>query len=262
MQDRTRPGAFQATVLTLFPGLFPGPLEEGVTGKALKEGLWALQALDIRRFARDKHRTVDDTPAGGGAGMVMKADVLARAIDFAAGQGAPGPVLCLSPRGQRFDQAMATRLAEGPALTLVCGRYEGIDQRVIDARGLIEVSVGDFVLTGGEIAAMAVLDATIRLRPGVLGNAASAEEESFARGLLEHPHYTRPQAWEGRSIPEVLLSGHHARIADWRRNEAERLTEERRPDLWRAYRDPEGAAEQSDARNTALDGGQEKDDTR
>ena len=143
--------------------------------------------------------------------MVMKADVLARAIDFAAGQGAPGPVLCLSPRGQRFDQTMAARLAEGPALTLVCGRYEGIDQRVIDARGLIEVSVGDFVLTGGEIAAMAVLDATIRLRPGVLGNAASAEEESFARGLLEHPHYTRPQAWEGRSIPEVLLSGHHAR---------------------------------------------------
>ncbi|MEM6489116.1 MAG: tRNA (guanosine(37)-N1)-methyltransferase TrmD [Pseudomonadota bacterium] len=241
MGPRDRPGAFRATVLTLFPELFPGPLGASLMGKALADGLWALDTLDIRRFATDRHRTVDDTPAGGGPGMVMRADVLARAIDVARRHERPGddtalrPILYLSPRGRPFDQAMARHLATAPGLLLICGRYEGVDQRVIDARGLIEVSLGDYVLSGGEIAAMALLDAVLRLRPGVLGNAASTVDESFSTGLLEHPHYTRPQEWEGRVVPEVLTSGHHARIARWRREEAERLTRERRPDLWQAH---------------------------
>ena len=260
MEDRARPGAFRASVLTIFPGMFPGPLGESLTGKALERGLWALEMVDIRRFAADRHRTVDDTPAGGGAGMVMKPDVAAAAIDHATGGRAdPRPRLCLSPRGRRFDQRMAERLAGEPGVIILCGRYEGIDERVIEARGLEEVSLGDFVLTGGEIAAMAMLDATLRLIPGVLGNEASAAEESFSRGLLEHPHYTRPQTWEGREIPEVLLSGHHARIARWRRNEAERLTKERRPDLWRAHAARQGDPELSDAHTTAGEGGHEKD---
>ncbi|MEO0761656.1 MAG: tRNA (guanosine(37)-N1)-methyltransferase TrmD [Pseudomonadota bacterium] len=243
MESRERRGAFRATVLTLFPEMFPGPLGHSLMGKALKEGAWALGTLDIRRFATDRHRTVDDTPAGGGPGMVMKPDVLAAAIDAARREDRredhgqpPRPTLYLSPRGKPFDHAMATTLARAPGLILLCGRYEGVDERVIEARGLSEVSMGDFVLSGGEIAAMALLDAVLRLRPGILGNAASAEEESFSTGLLEHPQFTRPAVWEGRAIPEVLTSGHHALIARWRRAEAERLTRERRPDLWAAHR--------------------------
>ncbi|MEM9784210.1 MAG: tRNA (guanosine(37)-N1)-methyltransferase TrmD, partial [Pseudomonadota bacterium] len=245
LQERARPDAFAATVLTLFPEMFPGSLGHSLIGRALKDGHWALDTIDIRRFATDRHRTVDDTPAGGGAGMVMRADVVGAAVDAARRQDAGGPTrpaLYLSPRGRPLDQRMAADLARGPGVVLLCGRYEGVDQRVLDARGLIEVSIGDYVLSGGEIAAMALLDAVLRLRPGVLGNAASVEEESFAAGLLEHPQYTRPQIWEGREIPEVLTSGHHDRIARWRRAEAERLTRERRPDLWAAYRAGHGPA--------------------
>ncbi|MGF1502693.1 MAG: tRNA (guanosine(37)-N1)-methyltransferase TrmD [Paracoccaceae bacterium] len=268
LEDRGRPGAFAAQVLTLFPEIFPGPLGASLTGKALAEGLWTLDVLDIRSFARDKHRSVDDTPAGGGAGLVLRADVVAAALDAAATRrptaGGPGPVVYLSPRGRSFDQGLAAEIAGGGGITLLCGRYEGVDERVLEARGIDEVSLGDFVLTGGEIAAMAVLDAVLRLRPGVLGNEASAVEESFSRGLLEHPHYTRPTVWEGRAIPEVLLSGHHARIAEWRRTQAERLTRDRRPDLWRAYGgtawEPDDGPEHSDAHNTAA-GGPTKDDT-
>lgn len=254
MENRARPNAFQAQVLTLFPGMFPGPLEEGLTGKALKDGLWTCEALDIRRFANDRHRTVDDTPAGGGPGMVMKPDIVAKALDFAAKKrierGAGQPVIYLSPRGAPLTQSRVAELAAGTGLTLLCGRYEGVDQRVLDACSVEEISLGDYVLTGGELAAMVLLDAVIRLRPGVLGNAASTEDESFSRGLLEHPHYTRPQVWEGHGIPEVLLSGNHARIAQWRLDQAKALTRERRPDLWAAY-EAEKAPERSDAENSA-----------
>jgi tRNA (guanine37-N1)-methyltransferase len=251
--------AWRATALTIFPGLFPGPLAESLTGKALKEGVWSLDALDMRLFARDKHRSVDGPPAGGGPGMVMRPDVVGAAIDAVSDAR---PILYMSPRGRPFDQAMARALAAGPGVVLLCGRFEGVDQRVLDARPVTEVSIGDFVLTGGEIAAMAVLDATVRLLPGVLGNAASVEEESFSAGLLEAPHYTRPQSWEGRAIPEVLLSGHHGRIAEWRRSQAERLTQERRPDLWRARAnaaDPVAGEELSDAHTSAGKGGQDQD---
>ena len=218
-----------ATVLTIFPEMFPGPLGASLAGKALANGVWALDAVDIRDHATDKHRTVDDTPAGGGPGMVMKADVLARAID-AAGEGRPR--LLMSPRGTPLTQARVAELAAGPGAVIVCGRFEGIDERVIEGRNLEEVSLGDFVLSGGEIAALALLDACVRLLPGVMGKEASGTEESFAEGLLEYPHYTRPQLWEGRAIPEVLVSGDHGKVAAWRRAEAERLTQERRPDLW------------------------------
>ena len=221
---------WRAGVLTIFPEMFPGPLGISLAGKALVAGTWSLDVTDIRAFATDKHRTVDDTPAGGGPGMVMKADVLARAIDAAAPD--PRPRLLMSPRGAPLTQSRVEALAAGRGVVLVCGRFEGIDERVIAARGLEEVSVGDYVLSGGEIAAMALLDACVRLLPGVMGAAASSAEESFGEGLLEYPHYTRPQVFEGRPIPEVLLSGDHARIAAWRRAEAERLTQERRPDLW------------------------------
>ncbi len=257
--DLTLAGAWRASVLTLFPGLFPGPLAESLTGAALRAGLWALDALDIRSFARDKHRSVDGPPAGGGPGMVLRADVVASAID-AASDGVR-PVLYLSPRGRPFTQAQARRLAAGPGAILLCGRFEGVDQRVLEARAVEEVSIGDFVLSGGEIPAMALIDAVVRLLPGVLGNAASTEEESFSAGLLEAPHYTKPPEWEGRSIPEVLLSGHHARVAEWRRSQAEALTKERRPDLWRAYKAPAGGSEQSDA-HTSAEGGQRKDQDR
>ena len=258
MEDLARPNAFRAKVLTLFPGAFPGMLAEGLTGKALKDRLWTLEAIDIRRFATDKHRTVDDTPAGGGAGMVMKPDVLGKALDFAARDSVSDrlrwPVIYLSPRGRPLTQRRVTDLAKAEGITLLCGRYEGVDQRVLEARGVEELSIGDYVLTGGEPAAQVLLDAVIRLRPGVLGNETSTEEESFSRGLLEHPHYTRPQVWEGREIPEVLLSGHHARIAEWRASQAESLTRERRPDLWAAReksRLAEQAPELSDAQTTA-----------
>ncbi len=229
-------GVWCAHVITLFPEAFPGTLGLSLTGKALKEGLWALETSDLREFGEGRHRNVDDTPAGGGAGMVLRPDVMGRAID-AATTGAPPdrPLVYLSPRGRPFTQGMARELASGPGVTLICGRFEGLDQRVIEHYGIAEISMGDFVLTGGEIAAQAMIDAAARLLPGVLGNAASTEEESFAAGLLEHPQYTRPAEWRGHAIPEVLLSGNHARIAEWRAAQAEALTRARRPDLWRDY---------------------------
>lgn len=230
---------FTARVLTLFPEMFPGPLGASILGRALADGLWCLETTNIRDVATDRHRTVDDTPAGGGAGMVLRADIAAAALDAAESGVARSewPVIYLSPRGPRFDQARARALAAGRGVTLLCGRFEGIDERVLAAREVEEVSLGDFVMTGGEIAAQALIDATVRLIPRVLGNQRSTEEESFSAGLLEHPHYTKPPVWEGRAIPEILLSGNHAKIADWRRAMAERLTKERRPDLWRAYED-------------------------
>jgi len=226
---------WRATVLTIFPEMFPGPLALSLAGKALAKGVWALDAIDIREHTTDKHRTVDDTPAGGGPGMVMKADVLARAID-AAGTGRPR--LLMSARGTPLTQERIVALAAGPGPVIVCGRFEGVDERVIAARELEEVSIGDFVLSGGEIAALALIDACVRLLPGVMGSQASGTEESFADGLLEYAQYTRPQLFEGRAIPEVLLSGDHGKIAAWRRAEAERLTRERRPDLWAARAKP------------------------
>ncbi|MCB1337923.1 MAG: tRNA (guanosine(37)-N1)-methyltransferase TrmD [Maritimibacter sp.] len=235
-------GAWEVRIVTLFPGAFPGVLGESLTGKALQEGLWRLETTDLRQFGEGKHRNVDDTPAGGGAGMVLRADVLAAAID-AASEGvrsvrARWPLVYLSPRGRPFDQQTARRFAACDGVTFICGRFEGVDERVIEEYGIEEVSLGDFVLTGGEIAAQAMIDASVRLLPGVLGNAASTEEESFSAGLLEHPHYTKPPVWRGREIPPVLLSGHHGEIAKWRRTEAERLTRERRPDLWAARETP------------------------
>ena len=219
-----------ATILTLYPAMFPGPLGQSLAGKALTAGIWGLETRDIRDAATDKHRSVDDTPAGGGPGMVMRADVLARAID-AATMEENRPHLLMSPRGVPLTQARVKKLAAGPGPLIVCGRFEGVDQRVIEARGLQEVSVGDYLLSGGEIAAMALLDACVRLLPGVMGDAASGTEESFSAGLLEYPHYTRPQVFEGRTIPDVLTSGNHKEISGWRRAEAERLTRARRPDL-------------------------------
>ena len=224
---------WKATVLTLFPEMFPGPLGLTLAGKALAQGHWALEAVDIRDFARDKHATVDDAPFGGGPGMVMRPDVVDAALASLPDDGRP--TVFLTPRGKLLDQARVRALAEGPGVALLCGRYEGIDARVIEARGLEEVSLGDFVLSGGEIAAMTVLDACVRLLPGVVGDAASLDEESFAAGLLEYPHYTRPQSWGGRAVPEVLTSGHHEKIRAWRLAEAERTTRERRPDLWARY---------------------------
>jgi tRNA (guanine37-N1)-methyltransferase len=221
---------WRATVLTLFPEMFPGPLGVSLAGKALTAGRWALEARDIRDSATDRHRSVDDTPAGGGPGMVLRADVLAAAID-AADAGADWPRLLMSPRGRPLTQAAVTKLAAGPGVLVVCGRFEGVDQRVIGARRLEEVSIGDYVLSGGEIAAMALIDACVRLLPGVMGKSSSSAEESFSDGLLEYPQYTRPQLFEGQSIPEPLLSGDHARVAAWRQAEAEALTRARRPDL-------------------------------
>ena len=228
--------AWQATVITLLPDTFPGILGQSLTGKALKDGLWQLQTFDLRRHGRGKHKNVDDTPAGGGAGMVLRADVLERAI-LEARANATGrmPLVYLSPRGPRFDQAMAQRLAKADGVTMLCGRFEGVDERVLEHFDIQEVSLGDFVMTGGEIAAQAMIDATVRLLPGVLGNADSAVEESFSNGLLEHPQYTKPAEWNGRKIPEVLLSGNHAKIESWRREMSENITRERRPDLWEAY---------------------------
>lgn len=226
-------GAWTASVLTLFPEMFPGPLGQSIAGKALAAGHWALETVDIRDFARDKHATVDDSPFGGGPGMVMRPDVVDAAL--ASLPADERPKVFLTPRGKPFDQARVRALAEGPGVALLCGRYEGIDARVIEARGLEEASLGDFVLSGGEIAAMAVIDACVRLLPGVVGTAASLDEESFAQGLLEYPHYTRPQVWCGRAVPEILASGHHEKIRAWRLAQAESITRERRPDLWARY---------------------------
>lgn len=222
---------WRASVLTLFPGMFPGPLGQSLAGRALENGVWSLDAVNIRDFAQDRHRTVDDTPFGGGAGMVLRPDIVDDAVASVADER---PVVCLTPRGRRYSQDDARRFSEGPGVILLCGRYEGIDQRVIDARQMQEVSIGDYVLSGGELAALVLLDATVRLLPGVMGAADSAVEESFSHDLLEYPHYTRPAVWRGRAVPEVLLSGHHAAVAAWRRAEAERITRERRPDLWAA----------------------------
>lgn len=235
-------GAWRACVITLFPEAFPGTLGLSLTGRALAEGLWALESIDLRPFGIGKHRNVDDTPAGGGAGMVLRADVVAKALDEAA-IGTPAnrarwPVVYLSPRGRPFDQATARRWAAAEGVTLLCGRFEGVDQRVLDHYEVEEISLGDFVLTGGEIAAQAVIDAVVRLLPGVLGNASSTEEESHSHGLLEHPQYTKPAVWEGREIPPVLTSGNHGDVEKWRRAEAEQLTRERRPDLWAKHAQP------------------------
>jgi tRNA (guanine37-N1)-methyltransferase len=226
---------WHVSILTIFPEMFPGPLGISLAGKALAAGIWKLDACDIRAHATDKHRSVDDTPAGGGPGMVMRADVLGRAIDGVAPDGDTRPRLLMSARGVPLTQARIAALASGPGAIILCGRFEGVDERVIEGRAFEEISIGDYVLSGGEIAALALVDACVRLLPGVMGKDASGAEESFSEGLLEYPHYTRPQTWEGRSIPDVLACGDHARIAAWRRAEAERLTRERRPDLWAAY---------------------------
>lgn len=232
MSENRLADMWTAEVITLFPDAFPGVLGESLTGKALREGLWQLLPIDLRPFGEGRHRNVDDTPAGGGAGMVLRPDVMDRALRSGR---ADLPKLFLSPRGRPLTQAMAQSLSQGPGVTLICGRFEGLDQRVLDHHQITEVSIGDYVLTGGELAAQVLIDATVRLLPGVLGNEASAEEESFSNGLLEHPQYTRPAIWEGHAIPEVLLSGHHARIEAWRQAQSEALTRDRRPNLWRAW---------------------------
>jgi tRNA (guanine37-N1)-methyltransferase len=229
---------WRASILTIFPDMFPGPLGQSLAGKALASGIWSLDAIDIRSAATDVHRTVDDTPAGGGPGMVMKPDVLARALDAIPTD--PRPRLLMSARGKPLTQSRVAALARGPGAVILCGRFEGVDERLIEARGLEEVSLGDFVLSGGEIAALALIDACVRLLPGVMGKQASGVEESFADGLLEYPQYTRPALFEGEPIPQVLTSGDHAKVAAWRRAEAERLTKERRPDIWAAYQARKG----------------------
>jgi tRNA (guanine37-N1)-methyltransferase len=227
---------WRAIVLTIFPEMFPGPLGLSLAGNALAEGKWGLEVIDIRAFTTDKHRSVDDTPSGGGAGMVMRADVAGAAIDAARAASAPAtPTLYLSPRGRTLTQSRVRELAQGPGAILLCGRFEGIDQRVLEARSVEEISIGDYVLSGGELAAQVLIDACVRLIPGVAGNENSLAEESFASGLLEYPHYTRPREWEDRMIPELLLSGDHKAIAKWRLDEAEKLTKKRRPDLWERY---------------------------
>ncbi len=233
-EDGTQ-AAWRATVLTLFPEMFPGPLAHSLAGRAIENGIWLLETVDIREFARDKHAAVDDAPFGGGPGMVMRPDVLAAALDASHPAGEPGARILLTPRGRPLDQGRVRELAATPRVTLICGRYEGVDERVIAARGIEEASLGDFVLSGGEPAAMALIDACVRLLPGVVGDAQALEEESFTRGLLEYPQYTRPAVWEDQAVPEVLLSGHHERIHAWRRDQAERATRERRPALWARY---------------------------
>jgi tRNA (guanine37-N1)-methyltransferase len=223
---------WRATIVTLFPELFPGPLSASLAGEALRQGIWSLDTIAIRDFGIGRHRTVDDTPAGGGAGMVMRADVLGAALDAAVAANQGSPCIYLSPRGEPFTQALARDFAVGSGVVLLAGRFEGVDERIIERRQLREISIGDYVLSGGEIAAMVLLDAIVRLLPGVVGATASLADESFEAGLLEYPHYTRPREWEGADIPDVLLSGDHDKIAAWRRAEAERITRERRPDLW------------------------------
>ncbi|MBS0504149.1 MAG: tRNA (guanosine(37)-N1)-methyltransferase TrmD [Proteobacteria bacterium] len=241
---------FAATVLTLYPEMFPGPLGTSLAGRALAEGRWSLDTVQIRDFATDRHRSVDDTPAGGGAGMVLKADVLAAAVDHARILQPHAPVLAMSPRGSPLTQARVRQLAQGPGITILCGRFEGFDERIFEGREVEPVSIGDYILSGGEMGALVLLDACIRLLPGVMGAASSGDEESFESGLLEYPHYTRPVDWEGRTIPEVLRSGDHARIAAWRKQRAETDTRLRRPDLWERYegarvKSPSGARQRT-----------------
>ena len=237
---------FAAQVLTLYPEMFPGPLGHSLAGRALSEGRWSLDAIQIRDFAADKHRSVDDTPAGGGAGMVLRADVLASAVDHALERVPDAPVIAMTPRGAPLTQARVRQLAAGPGVTILCGRFEGFDQRLFEARPIEEISIGDYVLSGGETGALVLLDACVRLLPDVMGAASSGDEESFENGLLEYPHYTRPQIWEGRAIPEVLRSGDHAKIRAWREAQAAEITRLRRPDLWERHggtpdRSPSGA---------------------
>ncbi|MGO1162365.1 tRNA (guanosine(37)-N1)-methyltransferase TrmD [Brucella pseudogrignonensis] len=232
--SETQKQGFHASVLTLYPEMFPGPLGVSLAGKALTDNTWSLDTIQIRDFAEGKHRMVDDTPSGGGAGMVMKADVVARALDSVSDER---PMLLMSPRGAPLTQKRVRELADGPGAIILCGRFEGVDERVIEARQLEEISIGDYILSGGETAAIVLLDAIVRLLPGVMGNQESGETESFETGLLEHPHYTRPQVWEDRAIPDVLTSGNHGAIAKWRHAQAERITKERRPDLWDTYRE-------------------------
>ncbi|MDB5400081.1 MAG: tRNA ((37)-N1)-methyltransferase TrmD [Rhodopila sp.] len=220
---------WRASVLTLFPAMFPGPLGQSLAGRALETGIWSLDVTNIRDFAQDRHRTVDDTPFGGGAGMVLRPDIVDAAVESVADGR---KVVVLTPRGRRFTQVDARRFAAGPGIVLLCGRYEGVDQRVIEARAMDEISIGDYVLSGGELAALVLLDSIVRLLPGVMGAAESAVDESFSTGLLEYPHYTRPAEWQGRRVPDVLLSGNHGAVAAWRQAESERITRERRPDLW------------------------------
>ena len=244
MSGQNGKACWRVTVLTLFPGMFPGPLGLSLAGKALAEGLWALETVDIRDFASDKHRSVDDAPFGGGPGMVLRPDVVDRAIR--ASHKGPEPLVFLTPRGRRLEQAMVEGYAARPSLTLLCGRFEGVDERVLEAHGVEEVSLGDFVLSGGEPAAIALIDATVRLLPGVVGAEEALAEESFERGLLEYPHYTRPAEWQGRRVPEVLVSGHHEKVRAWRQRQAEAATRARRPDLWQRY---VGAANRSEEGN-------------
>ena len=244
---------FAATILTLYPEMFPGPLGISLAGRALSEGKWSCDPVQIRDCATDKHRSVDDTPAGGGAGMVMRADVLARAVDHAIGLHPEVPVLAMTPRGAPLTQARVRALAAGPGVTILCGRFEGIDERLFDARPIEQVSIGDYVLSGGEMGAFVLLDACIRLLPGVMGAPSSGDEESFESGLLEYPQYTRPQLWEGRTIPEVLRSGDHAKVAAWRKSTSEADTRLRRPDLWERHdgarvQSPSGARRQKKER--------------
>ncbi|WP_319531552.1 tRNA (guanosine(37)-N1)-methyltransferase TrmD [uncultured Cohaesibacter sp.] len=231
---------WRATVLTLYPDMFPGPLGTSLAGRGLENGLWSLENLHIRDFAEGKHRNVDDTPAGGGAGMVLRPDVLAKAIDSATGEGDDRPRILLSPRGVPLTQEKVRELKDAGGAILVCGRFEGVDQRVIEGRNLQEISIGDYILSGGELGAMVLIDAVVRLLPGVMGKIASGEDESFESGLLEYPHYTRPTVWEGREIPEVLASGHHGKIAEWRHEQAIELTKERRLDLYNLWKNENG----------------------
>jgi tRNA (guanine37-N1)-methyltransferase len=246
---------WRAAVLTLYPEMFPGPLGISLAGRALNDGIWSLDTVQIRDFATDKHRSVDDTPAGGGAGMVMRTDVLASAVDHVLGVHPDAPLLAMTPRGRPLNQALVRELAAGPGVSILCGRFEGIDERLFEARPIIPVSVGDYILSGGEIGALVLLDACVRLLPGVMGAASSGEEESFETGLLEYPHYTRPVEWEGRRIPEVLRSGDHARIEAWRQSRAMSDTRSRRPDLVERHRDarrppPSGAQREEESEET------------
>ena len=224
-----------ATILSIMPQMFPGPLGESLAGRALREKLWALSCVDIRDFASDRHRSVDDTPSGGGAGMVLRADILASAIDVTRQSAPQGPLIYMSPRGKPLSQQRVHELADEPGVTILCGRFEGVDQRLLDSREIEEVSIGDYVLSGGEIAAMVLVDAIVRLLPGVIGSSASLDSESHENGLLEYPQYTKPRSWEGLDIPEILLSGDHGKIAKWRAQQAQRITRERRPDMWRDW---------------------------